>query len=116
MVIYLPSGAKQRIGFSPLTGGGSTFTTGDLGVQVGLESHPNYGKLFSCIEVIDDNKPVVQEAKKEPERGTKQVRVSNVEDAKDYLAETFGMSRTKLRNRAAVIAAGEEHGIEFIWE
>ena len=45
-----------------------------------------------------------------------QVKVSSVEDAKDYLVDKFGIASSKLRTRAACIAAGEEHGIEFIWE
>lgn len=45
-----------------------------------------------------------------------QVKVSSVEDAKDYLVEHFGIAGSKLRTRAACIAAGDENGIEFIWE
>lgn len=45
-----------------------------------------------------------------------QVKVSSVEDAKDYLVDKFGIAGSKLRTRAACIAAGEENGIEFIWE
>ena len=45
-----------------------------------------------------------------------QVKVSSVEDAKDYLVDKFGIASSKLRTRAASIAAGEENGIEFIWE
>jgi hypothetical protein len=44
------------------------------------------------------------------------VKVSSVEDAKDYLVDKFGIASSKLRNRAACIAAGEENGIEFVWE
>lgn len=45
-----------------------------------------------------------------------QVKVASVEDAKDYLVEHYGIAGSKLRTRAACIAAGEENGIEFIWE
>ena len=45
-----------------------------------------------------------------------QVKVSSVEDAKDYLVDKFGIASSKLRTRAACIAAGEENGIEFVWE
>ena len=48
--------------------------------------------------------------------GKVQVKVSSVEDAKDYLVEHFGIAGSKLRTRAACIAAGEENGIEFVWE
>jgi len=44
-----------------------------------------------------------------------QVNVTSVEDAKDYLVDKFGIASSKLRTRAACIAAGEENGIEFIW-
>lgn len=54
----------------------------------------------------------------EGEAGVKkiQVKVSSVEDAKDYLVDKFGIASSKLRTRAACIAAGEENGIEFVWE
>ena len=45
-----------------------------------------------------------------------QVKVSSVEDAKDYLVDKFGIASSKLRTRANCIASGEENGIEFIWE
>lgn len=45
-----------------------------------------------------------------------QVKVSSVEDAKDYLVDKYGIAGSKLRTRAACIAAGEEHGVEFVWE
>jgi hypothetical protein len=61
----------------------------------------------------DVEEPVKQEGAK----GEKvQVKVSSVEDAKDYLVEHFGLKSGNLRNRAACNAAGEQKGVEFIWE
>ena len=52
----------------------------------------------------------------EGEAGEKtQVKVSSVEDAKEYLVDKFGIAGSKLRTRAACIAAGDENGIEFVW-
>lgn len=37
------------------------------------------------------------------------------EDAKDYLEQNFGVVKSKLFNRAAIIEAGKQHGVEIIF-
>ena len=118
----LPSGARNRVSFNPVTGGGSTFTTSDAGIQEGLENHSFFGRQFVLAEVKDDAKPTVDngvtssthETKKEESNGPKQVKVASLDDAKEYLVETFGLSRTKLRSKAQINAAASENGIEFV--
>lgn len=44
-----------------------------------------------------------------------QVKVTSVEDAKDYLVDNFNLKPSNLRSRAQCIAEGEKNGIEFIW-
>lgn len=43
-----------------------------------------------------------------------QVTVTDFEDARDYLSDKFGISRTKIRSQKAVIEAAKAHGIVFI--
>ena len=43
----------------------------------------------------------------------KKVAVSDLADAKDYLADTFGISRTALRSMKSIIEQAAAHGIEF---
>lgn len=43
----------------------------------------------------------------------KQVTISDLAAAKDYLADKFGISRTTLRSKKAIIEQAASHGIEF---
>ena len=55
------------------------------------------------------------EDKGETAPATTQVEFSCNDDAKDYLEQTFGFVRSKLRNRDDIVAAGKAHGIDIIF-
>ena len=55
------------------------------------------------------------EDKAEAAPATTQVEFSCNDDAKDYLEQTFGFVRSKLRNRDDIVAAGKAHGVEIIF-
>lgn len=42
------------------------------------------------------------------------VNVPDIEAAKDYLADTFGISRTLLRSKKAIMEQAKAHNIEFV--
>lgn len=100
----------MRVPFIPLTGGGSYYSTSDEKLQQAIESNANFGKMFIGHEVQEA--PVQEEPAQEQPK-IKQVNVASLDDAKEYLAEKFGISRTKLRSKAAITAAAEENNIEF---
>lgn len=54
-----------------------------------------------------DNDDVAEVAKIEV------VKVTDLQDAKDYLAEKFGISRTLLRSKEAIMAKAKANGLEF---
>lgn len=58
-------------------------------------------------ETIQDN---VETGKSETVR---KVKVSDLASAKDYLADTFGLSRTSMRSAKAILEQAATHGIEF---
>lgn len=105
---------KMHVSFRALTGGGSVYYTDNEAMQKMLESHPKYGRLFKAVVV----EPAVAEpAKKEKPvkaTGPKQVVVSCLEDAKEYLVDTYELSRTKLRTKQSIIEAAGQKGIEFV--
>lgn len=109
--VVTDNGGNMRLAFNPLTGGGSYFETSDEQLQKAIENNANYGKSFVGMEVEKQAAPAPV-VKEEP-KGPKQVKVASLDDAKDYLADKFGYSRTKLRSKAAILAAAEENGIEF---
>ena len=61
-----------------------------------------------------EDSPEAVEPTNEPENKTViEMEFDNNDDAKDYLEQTFGCIRSKLRNRADIIAAGEANGVSI---
>lgn len=122
--VMLKNGKSIHISFKPLTGGGSVFYTADETLQEALESHVKYGKLFKTEQVQNAVAPKKVSAPKNEEEPAGQTVVARVvkhevtcnDDAKDYLVEKFGVSRTKLRSRAQIEEAGAANNVEFVWK
>lgn len=113
--ITVKMGEKNaHISFTPLTGSGSVYYTSDEAVQKALEQHHKYGKLFKEDMLYKEHKTV--EVKPEPVKKPKttEVRVSCLDDAKDYLSDRLGISRTKLRSEDSIMAAAAAKNIIFI--
>lgn len=123
--VVLPSKKNLYISFTPLSNGSSTFTTDNEEIMNAIECHYNFGKLFRLQSVDDSNKTSNTEAiETETEREktdednsleatVKKVKVSDFASAKDYLADTFGISRTAMRSMKAIMEQAAAHGIEF---
>lgn len=131
--VVLPTGSTTHISFNPVTGGGSVFYTSNEKLQSGLESHPKYGKLFKLEEAVSENPvkkskgatanttPVVPdgeatgETQEDAGKALIEVKVNCNDDAKDYLADRLGISRSKLRSRAQMESVANANGIKFVW-
>lgn len=120
--IVLPdSGKNLHVSFIPVTGGSGVFYTDDKNVQEGLERHYKYGKLFKLDEVMDETEAkatIIQDTTPEkPDEGLGKkpevITVNCPDDAKDYLSDKFGLSRTRLRSIAAIKEAAAKCNIEF---
>lgn len=123
--VLLDSGKSTHVSFKPLTGGGSVFYTDDEALQKALESHLKYGKLFKLDQIqktVAPSKVSVQKKEEQPEEQEAVVarvvkhEVTCNDDAKDYLVEKFGISRTKLRSRAQIEESGAANNVEFVWK
>lgn len=113
--VNLKSGSSLHIRFASLTGGKSVYYTDDKDIQDALERHPKFNRLFEVDKYFVEN-PVSKPAKDSPSDETssfKKIKVSCADDAKDYLAEKFGTSRTQMRTISGIKAAAAEKGIEF---
>lgn len=64
-------------------------------------------------EATEENAKEVQE-QEAPVATGKQIHVTNLEDAKNYLADNLGVSRTKLRSKKAILEVAEANGIVFV--
>lgn len=132
--VVLSSGVNRHITFDALTSGGSVFYTEDPEIQSALEHHYKFGRLFHLSpESIEDNNPRCNggstctakenEATNTTENGNvsetseteglKSVVVTDPDAAKAYLADHFGISRTKLKTIKAIKDVAEANGIVF---
>lgn len=113
----MEDGRQKRLSFTPQTLGCSVYFSRDEVEQRAIESHPWFGDKVFLRETIDEEK-MAEEARKKEEQNTKKAesdivthKVTSLSDAKDYLAERFGISRSRLRTKAAIMSSAKEHGV-----
>jgi len=114
--VVLPSGKGMHVSFTPVTGGGSVYVTNNEDIQKALERHSRFGKLFKIDVNYKEEEPVVEEAAAVEEPKVKVMKMASLDDAKAYLADNFGISRTKLRSKKQIEDAAAANGIEFSFE
>ena len=108
----------MHIAFTAQSDGSSVYTTDNPDVQYALEHHYKYGKLFKLVSTeseadIKAKKEAEEAAANEKKDEIRKVSVSDLAAAKDFLADTFGISRTSLRSEKAIMEAAKAHNIEF---
>lgn len=118
--ILLENGNSMHIAFTPISNGGSTYNTEVEVIQNALENHYRYNDLFVLDREEDTNAPIeepTQNTEDDPnqaeESNIRKIKVNDLGEAKDYLAETFGVSRTSLRGQKAILEAAKANNIEF---
>lgn len=115
--ILLESNKSIHIAFIAQSNGGSVFVTDNESIQNALERHYKYGTLFKLASTEKDSPKEsnrkTEEEHEENKDEKRRVTVSDIAAAKDFLAETFGVSRTSLRSEKAILEVAEQHNIEF---
>ena len=111
---------RMRIVFGGKTMGNSVYMTRDPKVQKAIESHYWFKDKFFLAESIDEKKEAAEAKKKAAAKAKKKVSdekkthiVADIEDAKDYLAETYGVSRSKMKTKEDILAIAKEKGVEL---
>ena len=111
---------RMRIVFKGKSVGCSVYMTRDPKVQKAIESHYWFNDKFFLVESIDEKKEAAEAKKKAAAKAKKKVAdekkthvVTDVEDAKDYLAETYGVSRSKMKTKEDILAIAKEKGVEL---
>nr|WP_297000055.1 hypothetical protein [Prevotella sp.] len=111
---------RMRIIFEGKTMGCSVYMTRDPKVQKAIESHYWYKDKFFLVESVDEKKEAAEAKKKAAAKAKKKVAdekkthvVTDIEDAKDYLAEAFGVSRSKMKTKEDILAIAKEKGVEL---
>lgn len=111
---------RMRIVFEGKTMGSSIYMTRDPKVQKAIESHYWFKDKFFLVETIDEKKEAAEAKKKAAVKTKKKVAdekkthvVADFEDAKDYLAETYGVSRSKMKTKEDILNIAKEKGVEL---
>lgn len=113
------NGGLRRIVFVGQTMGTSVYSTRDEKEQKAIESHYWFNDKFWISEEVDEKK-VAAEAKKKAAAAKKKAaeekkthQVTDFEDARDYLADEFGVSRSKMKTKDDILAIAQEKGVEL---
>lgn len=111
---------RMRIVFEGKTLGSSIYMTRDPKVQKAIESHYWFNDKFFLAVSIDEKKAAAEAKKKAAAKAKEKVAdekkthiVTDLEDAKDYLAETYGVSRSKMKTKEDILAIAKEKGVEL---
>ena len=107
----------RRVSFTQLSNGKSYFITDSEALQQAIENHPFFKSGLIRLKAETANVP---SAKTEETNETevpelRKITMAGQSDAVDYLAEKYGISRSKLRSQKAIAEAGAVHGVEFVY-
>ena len=103
-----------HLNFIPQTLGKSSYATSDKALQEAIERHRLFGKRFTLAQNNDNDIPSPQEEATEKDASPKTLSFGTLADAKDYIADTWNISRTKLRTREQLEAAAAAHGVTIM--
>ena len=110
----------MHLSFIALSNGGSVFSTDSEELQKAIERHYRFGDLFTLdhIEEPKNTSEIANEeytSVKESEDGNIQkITVNDLGEAKNYLADTLGISRTSLRSLKTILEVAKANNIEFV--
>lgn len=111
---------RVRVVFEGKTMGCSIYGTRDEKLQKAIESHYWFKDKFFLVEAVDEKKEAAEAKKRAAVKTKKKAAeekkthiVTDFEDARDYLAETFGVSRSKLKTKEDILAIAKEKGVEL---
>lgn len=101
----------KHITFEPDTTGYAYYSTADETEQEAIEAHPLFNKMFV---LKDAPAPAVAKKTAATPVEKKKVEVTSAADAKQYLVDTFGISRTKIQSTADIKKYAEQNGVVFV--
>lgn len=111
---------RVRVVFEGKTMGCSIYGTRDKKLQKAIESHYWFNDKFFLKEAVDEKKEAAEAKKRAAVKTKKKAAeekkthiVTDFEDARDYLAETFGVSRSKLKTKEDILSIAKEKGVEL---
>lgn len=106
-VVEMPAKKEETPADNPTPAEDTTVTATDNGDNENADANENNEQNG---EVPTEG----AETKTDTDTELKQVTVSDLAAAKDYLADKFGISRTTLRSKKAIVEQAAANGIEFV--
>ena len=118
--VTLDGGESMHLSFIALSNGGSVFSTDSEELQNAIERHYRFGDLFT-LDHIEEPKntseianDVYTSAKESEDGNIQKITVNDLGEAKNYLADTLGISRTSLRSLKTILEVAKANNIEFV--
>lgn len=115
--VTLNDGESVHLSFIALSNGGSVFSTDNEELQKAIERHYRFGDLFILDHIEEPKKTSEIEDRTSDEESEddniQKVTVSDLGEAKNYLADTLGISRTSLRSLKSILEVAKANNIEF---
>ena len=106
---------ERRVAFHSTTMGNSYFTTADPALQRGIERHPWYRKKFMLHSVEDDTPesaaPEKPQAESKKSKEMKAAHFDTLADAKNWLAQEFGVVRSNIKRIEDAVSIGRANGV-----
>lgn len=113
--VTLDGGESVHLSFIALSNGGSVFSTDSEELQNAIERHYRFGDLFTLdhIEKPKNTSETANEEYKSEDGNIQKITVNDLGEAKNYLADTLGISRTSLRSLKTILEVAKANNIEF---
>lgn len=99
------------------------FVTDDPDLQEAIERHRDFGTLFTVqveppplLFVGPDGIPEADSADQETANNAHILDFDSMSEAKDYVADTFGVSRTSMRTKEQIETAAAQNGLVIRWK
>lgn len=106
-----------RIAFIPLSSNSSYFETKDETLQKRIETHPWFGDKFVLKEVEDIKKKDVKNTTDDVKTPKLEERsFSTLADAKEWLANEYGVARSNIKRKEDAVNAGLSLGVKIVFE
>lgn len=106
----------RRIAFHATTNGRAYYITDDEELQKGIERHPWFKSKFyleSVEEQSADKQTSDEQAKLGAQKEMVELNFVTLADAKNYLADKFGVVRSNIKTQEAAISVGEANGVKI---
>lgn len=115
-IVVMCGKASRRITFDAMSDGTSTYKTSDETLQAAIERHHGFGRTFRLFRKVETKAAAAAAASEEAEEAASltQVTVTDAQSARQYLIESFGVSKTSVRTLKQLMEQAAAHGIEFI--